>query len=62
MTLLLIVSQHDTTWDYKIINLKAHNVSGRSKVLTRTYCMLRKINCLELLRVILQVIQINKHA
>ena len=33
MTLLLTVSQNDTTWDCRIINLKAHNVSGLKEVL-----------------------------
>ena len=58
-----MVSQNDTTWDYKTINLKKYNVlSSLSKVLTGTYCMLRIVNFFKLLRVILQVIQIDKHA
>jgi hypothetical protein len=63
MTGSLIVSQNDTTWDYKTINLKRYNVlSSLSKILTGTYCMLRRVNFFEVLTVILQVIQIIKHA
>lgn len=48
MALLLTVSQNDTTWDCRIINLKAHNVSGLKKSFESTSCTLRKINVLEL--------------